>query len=273
MPFPNAGGKHAGQPYVTAQRLLGYHEAQGNARAGAAPRAVVLTWQARLEARVRERRGHQELPGPGAGSVLLRLAPDLGLARLPIGAPAAAIAVEELSARGTELFIGAGAAGGIGEGLAAGDLVVCSAALRDEGTSHHYAPPEPFACPDPGLTARLGAALPAAAHGPSWTTDAPYRETAEEITRYRAEGILTVEMEASCLFTVAASTGTAAAAAFVVSDVLHGEQWEPRFGSPGVLRGLWALFEAAEACLSSLPAQAGYRRRPAMSSPTIRRAS
>ncbi len=46
MPFPNAEGKHAGQPYVTARRLLGYHEAQGNARAGAAPRAVVLTWQA-----------------------------------------------------------------------------------------------------------------------------------------------------------------------------------------------------------------------------------
>ena len=44
--------------------------------------------------------------------------------------------------------------------------------------------------------------------------------------------------------------GTAAAAAFVVTDVLHGEPWEPHFGSVDVLRGLWALFEAAEACLS-----------------------
>jgi uridine phosphorylase len=60
-------------------------------------------------------------------------------------------------------------------------------------------------------------------------------------------------MEASCLFTVAKATGTAAAAAFVVSDVLHGEQWEPRFGSANVVRGLWAVFEAAETCLS-LPA-------------------
>jgi uridine phosphorylase len=192
MPFPNLVGKHAGDPYVTARRLLGYHQAQGNARDGAAPRAVIITWQARLEARVRERRGHQELPGPGVGAVLLRVAPDLGLARLPIGAPAAAIAVEELSARGAELFIGIGAAGGIGQRLAAGDLVVCSAALRDEGTSYHYAPPQPFAWPDPELTARLRAALPTAAHGPSWTTDAPYRETAEEIARYGAEGILTV---------------------------------------------------------------------------------
>ena len=250
MPFPNLDGKHAARPYVTAGRLLDYSESLGRARS-AAPRAVVFTWQARLEDRVRERRDHQEVQSVGVESRLLRLTPDLGFARLPIGAPAAAIAVEELSARGTELFIGVGAAGAVSERLAAGDLAVCSAALRDEGTSHHYAPPEPFALPDPGLTARLREALPAAAYGPSWTTDAPYRETAEEIAAYRAEGILTVEMEASCLFTVARITGAAAAAAFVVSDVLHGEQWEPHFSSPDVLRGLWTLFEAAEACLSS----------------------
>jgi uridine phosphorylase len=47
------------------------------------------------------------------GARVDRLTPDLGLARLPIGAPAAAIAVEELSARGTELFIGVGTAGAI----------------------------------------------------------------------------------------------------------------------------------------------------------------
>jgi purine-nucleoside phosphorylase len=48
---------------------------------------------------------------------------------------------------------------------------------------------------------------------PTWTTDAPYRETVEEITRYRGEGILTVEMEAAALFTVARPSGLAAAAA------------------------------------------------------------
>jgi uridine phosphorylase len=249
MPFPNHEEKHDGRPYVTARQLLDYHELRGNAQS-AAPRAVVVTWQARLENRVREHRDHQELHRAGTGSVLLRLTPDLGLARLPIGAPGAAIAVEELAARGTELFIGVGTAGALDGRLAAGDLVVCSSALRDEGTSHHYAPPEPFAFPDPALTARLREAAPTAAYGPSWTTDAPYRETSEEIAKYRAEGILTVEMEASCLFTVARTMGVPAAAAFVVSDVLHGEQWEPHFGSADVLHGLWTLFEAAEACLS-----------------------
>jgi uridine phosphorylase len=250
MPFPNLEGKHAGRPYVTARRLLDYHDRLGTP-AFAAPRAVVLTWQGRLEQRVRERREHEELRGPAIGAgALLRLTADLGLARLPIGAPAAAIAVEELSARGAELFIGVGTVGAIDERLAVGDLVVCSAALRDEGTSYHYAPPEPFAAPDPGLTARLRAALPDAVYGPSWTTDAPYRETAEEVAKYRADGIVTVEMEASCLFTVAAAAGVAAAAAFAVADVLYGEQWAPHFGWADILQGLWTLFEAAEWCLT-----------------------
>jgi uridine phosphorylase len=249
MTVPNHAEKHAGQPYVTARQLLDYHESQRGTRSPA-PRAVVLTWQQRLADRVRENRDSERLRRAGTGSQLLRLSPDLGLARLPIGAPAAAIAVEELAARGTELFIGIGTAGALGGGLAPGDLVVCSAALRDEGTSHHYAPPEPFALPDPELTVRLRERLPAAACGPSWTTDAPYRETSEEIARYRAEGILTVEMEASCLFTVARTLGVPAAAAFVVSDVLHGDRWEPHFGSADVLQGLWTLFEAAETVLS-----------------------
>jgi uridine phosphorylase len=254
VPFPNLEGKHAGRPYVTARRLLDYHIARGNPMM-ATPRAVILTWQGRLERRVRERRQHQEMHGHAIGSsALLRLTPEVGLARLPIGAPAAAIAVEELTARGTELFIGVGTAGAIDERLTVGDLVVCSAALRDEGTSQHYAPPEPFARPDPELTARLLAALPDAIHGPSWTTDAPYRETAEEVATYRADGIVTVEMEASCLFTVAAAAGVPAAAAFVVSDVLHGERWEPHFSSGDILHGLWTLFEAAERCLPGSPA-------------------
>ena len=44
-------------------------------------------------------------------------------------------------------------------------------------------------------------------------------------------------MEASCLFTVASAVGVAAAAAFAVSDVLHGEQWAPHFGAADILHG------------------------------------
>jgi purine-nucleoside phosphorylase len=39
--------------------------------------------------------------------------------------------------------------------------------------------------------------------GSSWTTDAPFRETAEAIDAARAKGILAVEMEAAALYTFA----------------------------------------------------------------------
>jgi uridine phosphorylase len=247
MPFPNLEGKHAGRPFVTPRRLVEYWALQGRP-ADSAPRGLVLGWQARLEEQVRQRRQCREAPGP-AGTRLLHFG-ELAFTRLPIGAPGAAIVVEELAALGTRAVIGVGTAGAIGDGLALGDLVVCSGALRDEGTSHHYAPPDRFALPDPGLTGRLRARLPGAAHGPSWTTDAPYRETVEEIAAYRGEGILTVDMEAAAVFTVAGLYGLAAASAFCVSDVLHGQQWEPHFGSPAIGLALWTLFEAAEACLA-----------------------
>ena len=39
--------------------------------------------------------------------------------------------------------------------------------------------------------------------GPSWTTDAPFRETAEAIDAARETGILAVEMEAAALYAFA----------------------------------------------------------------------
>jgi uridine phosphorylase len=253
MPFPNLEGKHAGRSVITARRLLEYRAQQGETPA-ATPPVVVLAWSPGLEKQVRERRQHREARTPGLP--LIVLSSGLGFALLPIGAPMAAIIVEELAPLGTAAFIGIGAAGGIGDGLAPGDLVVCSSALRDEGTSHHYAPPERFALPDAALTARLRARLPAAAYGPTWTIDAPYQETAEEIACYQDEGILTVEMEAAALFTVARLRGVAAASAFCVSDVLHGEQWEPHFGAADVRQALWTLFEAAEGCQAAGSAEA-----------------
>ena len=43
--------------------------------------------------------------------------------------------------------------------------------------------------------------------GPSWTTDAPFRETAAAIEAARAKGILAVEMEASALYIFARARG------------------------------------------------------------------
>lgn len=149
------------------------------------------------------------------------------------GAPYTAIVVEELVPLGARQFVIVGLAGSLRPGIAAGSFVVCSRALRDEGTSHHYQRPSPYAPASRHLTAVVKAELRREGvpfvEGPSWTTDAPYRETGVEVRRYRREGILTVEMEAAALFTVARRRGAHAAALFVISDLLDERGWEPQF--------------------------------------------
>ena len=84
-------------------------------------------------------------------------------------------------------------------------------AVRDEGTSFHYLPPaERVACPTPVtdlLADELRRLGPAVVEGCVWTTDAPYRETAAQLQRHAAAGVLAVEMQAASLFAFAMARG------------------------------------------------------------------
>jgi uridine phosphorylase len=88
---------------------------------------------------------------------------------------------------------------------------VIDRALRDEGTSYHYLPPADFAPADAALVAVAMAASAdtglAVYQGASWTTDAPFRETAAAIERARARQVLAVEMEAAALYAFAQARG------------------------------------------------------------------
>jgi uridine phosphorylase len=105
---------------------------------------------------------------------------------------------------------------------------VIDRALRDEGTSYHYAPPSEFAEADPGILAAASAALNAAglpAHvGASWTTDAPFRETEQAIQAARSRGILAVEMEAAALYTFARRKGVAVLCLAHVTNTMGQEE-------------------------------------------------
>ena len=130
-----------------------------------------------------------------------------GIIGCAVGAPFAVLVAEELFATGCRLLISVTSAGQI---VPAGPLpyfVVIDRALRDEGTSYHYAAPAAFAEADPRLVAAASHALAQAGlavHvGTSWTTDAPFRETETAVAEARAHGALAVEMEAAALYTFA----------------------------------------------------------------------
>jgi uridine phosphorylase len=131
----------------------------------------------------------------------------VGILGCVVGAPFAVLVAEELFACGCRILISLTSAGQI---VPAGNppyFVVIDRALRDEGTSYHYAAPELFAEADPQIVAAVADALKEAGLrafvGPSWTTDAPFRETAGAVEAARAKGILAVEMEAAALYTFA----------------------------------------------------------------------
>jgi uridine phosphorylase len=81
--------------------------------------------------------------------------------------------------------------------------------------------------------------------GPTWTIDAPYRETVEEIRHYQAEGVLTVEMEAAALFAVGQCRAIEVAAAFVISGSLGELVWDPEFRAPATRDALIELYRVA----------------------------
>ncbi|HEX3505410.1 MAG TPA: nucleoside phosphorylase [Xanthobacteraceae bacterium] len=130
-----------------------------------------------------------------------------GIVGCTVGAPFAVLVAEELFACGCELLISMTSAGQIVPAGSPPYFVVIDKALRDEGTSYHYAAPAAFAEGDPRLVAKAlrilnGEGIPAHV-GASWTTDAPFRETAEAIASARDKGVLAVEMEAAALYAFA----------------------------------------------------------------------
>ena len=131
-----------------------------------------------------------------------------GIVGCAVGAPFAVLIAEEMFASGCELLISVTSAGQIAPVRQPPYFVIIERALRDEGTSYHYAAPDVFAAADPALVALAEKAAGARAIvGASWTTDAPFRETAQAIEAARAQDILAVEMEAAALYTFARRKG------------------------------------------------------------------
>lgn len=215
------------------------------------PAGAVLCYDSEFWQWVCSRPGYVECDGWLKGSYLAPWGDSRILVlRVPgFGAPTAVMTLEELVALGVNRFVNLGAAGGLQQDMSVGDIVVCELAIRDEGTSRHYLADEKysFACPE--LTASLCEAIERKRipyrKGTSWTTDAPYRETVEEFQRHCADGVATVEMEASALFTVGAFRGVSVSSVFAISDILSEEGWDQGYHSEEKLEALKKIFEAA----------------------------
>ena len=134
---------------------------------------------------------------------------EIGIVGCAVGAPFAVLVAEQLFASDCRLLASVTSAGQITPIGPTPYFVLIDRAVRDEGTSYHYLPPATFAeAPDAMLLAAierelLGVPGIPVHRGPTWTTDAPYRETEAAIASARDQGALAVEMEAAALYAFA----------------------------------------------------------------------
>ncbi len=133
----------------------------------------------------------------------------MGIVGCAVGSSFAVLVAEEMFASGCRLLISMTSAGRIGLPPESPRFLLLGRALRDEGTSRHYAAHGNWSRLAPALLARLKPRLPRApvplVVGASWTTDAPFRETRKAIAQARHRSADCVEMEAAALYAFAAA--------------------------------------------------------------------
>ena len=151
-----------------------------------------------------------------------------------IGAPMVVGLLEELKARGFKNFIVLGSCGVLDQSIQADKIILPSSALRDEGTSYHYATASDEIAYDQSLLLTIEKALDKAGiehiRTKSWTTDAFYRETAAKVKRRLAAGARVVDMEASAIMAWSQFRKSKVYQFFYTADYVdhHNRTWDAR---------------------------------------------
>jgi len=203
----------------------------------AAPDALMAMIPANLACLLEQNRAGFSAP---LDQVFFKIHPYQGEDKKPLclcgpflGAPQAVMGMEKLIALGARRIWVLGWCGSLQPDLKAGDLVVPTDAVSEEGTSQHYPIGRRKAVCDRDLTRILGEALTREGHGcrtgTVWTTDGPYRETPSKVAQYGREGVLAVEMEMAALMTLSVYRSVRLAGLLVVSDELAALKWRPGF--------------------------------------------
>jgi uridine phosphorylase len=228
MSFPNFPDKYQGEPIMRPEDTISMRKRFGKFPNVTAPEGMILCLKNDLPKQHRWRIPIQKVGNIFGEVHLIRASGgQVGvLSNFGIGAPVTASLTEELIAWGVKRFVLLSWGGALQTQLNVGDIVIPQRAIRDEGVSHHYLPAEKFIDADKTLTEQLKKNLPESTLGATWTTDAPYRETREEILQYQAEGIHVVEMEIAALFALAKVRGVQASAVVVAADKLANLKWE-----------------------------------------------
>jgi uridine phosphorylase len=253
--FPNYPEKHKLEPLFKAEDLVAYRARLGR-MPKVKPAGVLFCLERGLPHRMRWR-----IPVERAGSMnadVYAVKKTKGkvavLTSFGGGSPMVVELAEELAVMGARRMILMTWGGILQTDLKPGDIVVCDQAIRDDGASHHYLPHEKIIHADSALVNELAESIRArgtqCSVGATWTTDAPYRETREEVLQYQAEGVKMIEMESAGLFTVGQVRGIQTASVVIGMDSLATLHWQTPERLDDISRSLEVVYAAAIDVLS-----------------------
>lgn len=157
---------------------------------------------------------------------------ELALFLSDVGAPPCVALLEDIFAMGAKKVVMFGTCGVLDSAIADCSIIIPDAAVRDEGTSFHYAPPsDEIAVNTKYIGAfremldRIGCAYTV---GKTWTTDGIYRETKAKVARRKEAGCICVDMECSAVAALAQFRGKDVFQFFYAADNLDAEVWDER---------------------------------------------
>ncbi len=149
-----------------------------------------------------------------------------------VGAAGCVAVLEDIFAMGVEKIVLFGTCGVLDSEIKDCSIIIPYIAMRDEGTSFHYA----YASDEIQVNKKyqdefiqiLEQHNCSYTMGKVWTTDACYRETREKVNRRKESGCICVDMECSAVAALAAFREKEVFHFFYAADNLDNEEWDAR---------------------------------------------
>lgn len=251
MNFPVYPDKHKLIELYGAKEIVGYRKRIGRMPSLSSPEGILFCLERGLPRRMRWIIPVKRAGGMNGDLYTLKRPKDkIGIMTgFGGGSPMTVELAEEFAAMGAKCMILMTWGGLLQPDLNPGDIIVIDRAIRDEGTSYHYLPPSKYVEANSQLADQLSQAIQAGgrvcARGTTWTTDAPFRETVEEIRQYQAEGVKTVEMESAGLFTVGKVRKIPVVSVVVGMDRLAEYRWQVPENLEAIIHSLELVYKAS----------------------------
>ena len=149
-----------------------------------------------------------------------------------LGGPACVGAFEDVMAFGGKRIILLGNCGVLDKNIKDCGIIIPTKAIRDEGTSYHYAPAGATIEVNTKYTEEFKKVLEEFGYpyveGVTWTTDAFYRETPQKIESRKKIGAICVEMECASMQAFCNFRGIEFFQFLYAGDNLDHSSWDPR---------------------------------------------